>query len=101
MADDKITVLRHLQLTAMRCSAMVTGKMAELINAITQDLEELDNAKQDRLTFDNTPTEGSTNSVTSGAVADYVNLIAGGDIDCGTFMDNETVDSTAIDCGTF
>lgn len=78
MADDKITFLRHLKLTAMRCTAMVTSKMSELIAAISQDLEELDNSKQDRLTFDNTPTEGSTNSVTSGAVADYVNLIAGG-----------------------
>lgn len=69
MANDKLVYLRHLTLSAMRCSAMVTSKVSELTEAISQDLEELDNAKQDALTFDTTPTEGSNNPVTSGGVA--------------------------------
>lgn len=68
MANEKLTLLKHLQLTAMRCSAMVTGKISELTAAVAQDLEELDNAKQDKLTFDTTPKSGSTNPVTSGGV---------------------------------
>lgn len=69
MANDKLIYLRHLNLSAMRCSAMVTSKISELTTAISQDLEELDNSKQDRLTFDATPTSGSNNPVTSDGVA--------------------------------
>jgi len=69
MANDKLVYLRHLKLSAMRCSAMVTSKISELTTAVSQDLEELDNSKQDKLTFDTTPTSGSTNPVTSGGVA--------------------------------
>lgn len=77
MADDKIVLLRHLKLTAMRCSAMVTSKISELTTAITKDLEELDDAKQDKLTFDTTPTEGSANPVTSDGVAKYTTQVVG------------------------
>lgn len=50
MADEKITLLKHLSLLAMRCSAMVTSKISELTTAITEDLIELDEAKQDKIT---------------------------------------------------
>lgn len=72
MANDKFIRLRHLKLSAMRCAAMVTSKISELTTAISEDLAELDDAKQDNLTFDTTPTEGSTNPVTSDGVAKYV-----------------------------
>ena len=55
--------------------------------------------KQDTLVFDTVPTEGSMNAITSGAVADYMNLMIG-DIDCGLFTDS-AIDPTTIDCGTF
>lgn len=48
--DNKIIVLRHLTQSAMRCAAMVTSKISELTTAITEDLTELDNAKQDKIT---------------------------------------------------
>ena len=77
MANDKLIRLRHLKLSAMRCASIITSKISELTTAITQDLEELDNNKQDRLTFDTTPTEGSTNPVTSDGVTQYVNQVVG------------------------
>lgn len=80
MAENKITVLRHLQLMAMRCSAMVTSKISELTEAISQDLQDLDDAKQDTLTFDTTPTLGSSNPVTSDGVAKCMTQVVG-DID--------------------
>lgn len=72
MANDNIVLLRHLKLLAVRCSAMVTSKISELTTAFSEDLAELDDAKQDALTFDSTPTEGSTNPVTSDGVAKFV-----------------------------
>lgn len=45
------------------------GKKQNVINAdVDAELLRLENAKQDNLTFDNAPTEGSTNPVTSGGV---------------------------------
>ena len=80
MANDKFIRLRHLKLSAMRCAAMVTSKISELTTAISEDLAELDDAKQDKLTFDTTPTEGSMNPVTSDGVAKCMTQVVG-DID--------------------
>lgn len=77
MANDKFIRLRHLKLSAMRCAAMVTGKISELTTAISEDLAELDNAKQDKLTFDAMPKEGSTNPVTSDGVVKYTTQVIG------------------------
>lgn len=79
------------KVTCEQIGAATTGDVTDL-------QAELD-GKQDKLVFDEAPTSGSVNSVTSGAVADYVNLFMG-DIDCGFFTDAAT-DSTTIDCGTF
>lgn len=84
MANDKFIRLRHLKLSAMRCAAMVTSKISELTTAISEDLAELDNAKQDKLTFDTTPTSGSTNPVTSDGVVKYTNQVVG---DINTILD--------------
>lgn len=94
MADAKLTVVDHLKLVALRCSESSNAKVLELTNAIAKVVEELDAVKadademdtalagkQDKLTFDTSPTSGSTNPVTSGGV--YTATIA--DIDCGTF----------------
>lgn len=50
MADNKLILLRHLELTALRCSADVNNKISELTTAIAKDLTELDNDKQDKIT---------------------------------------------------
>lgn len=92
MANDKLVLLRHLEQSAMRSSAMVTSKIAELTEAFGADLIELDDNKQDKLTFDTTPTEGSTNPVTSGGVAKCMTQVVG-DIDTvlGNLLDGTTV----------
>lgn len=77
MDNDNIVLLRHLKQSALRCAAMVTSKISELTTAISQDLAELDDAKQDKLTFDTTPTGGSTNPVTSDGVKKYVTQVVG------------------------
>lgn len=45
MANDKITLLKHFELLAMRCAAMVTSKIAELATSVTAALEEMDENK--------------------------------------------------------
>lgn len=75
MANDNLVLLRHLELSAVRCSAQVTSKISELATAVAEDMDELDNAKQDKLTFDTTPTVGSSNPVTSDGVARIVGNI--------------------------
>lgn len=45
MANDKITLLRHLQLLAVRSAAFVTSKVSELATSVTEALEELDESK--------------------------------------------------------
>lgn len=80
MANDNIVLLRHLKQSALRCAAMVTSKISELTTAISQDLAELDDAKQDKLTFDTVPTEGSTNPVTSDGISKCMTRVVG-DID--------------------
>ena len=94
MADAKITVVEHLKMVALRCSESSNAKILELTNAITDVGEELDSVKadaestetalakkQDKLTFDTSPTNGSTNPVTSGGVYKAI-----GDI--GTILDS-------------
>ena len=77
MANDNIVLLRHLKQSALRCAAMVTSKISELTTAISEDLAELDDTKQNKLTFDTTPTEGSTNPVTSDGVAKCMTAVVG------------------------
>lgn len=85
MANDNIVLLRHLKQSALRCAAMVTSKISELTTAISQDLAELDDAKQNKLTFDTVPTEGSTNPVTSDGISKCMTRVVG-DID--TVLEN-------------
>lgn len=84
MDNDNIVLLRHLKQSALRCAAMVTSKISELTTTITQELTDLDDAKQDVLNFDTMPTEGSTNPVTSDGVAKYVTQVVG---DVNTLLD--------------
>ena len=94
MADAKLTVVEHLRLVALRCSESSNAKILELTNAIADVVEELDtvkadasemdtalNSKQNKLTFDTTPTSGSSNPVTSDGVYKAI-----GDI--GTILDS-------------
>lgn len=85
MANDNIVLLRHLKQSALRCAALVTSKISELTTAFTQALTELDEAKQDILTFDTVPTEGSTNPVTSDGISKCMTRVVG-DID--TILEN-------------
>ena len=81
MADEKLTVVDHLKMVALRCSESSNAKILELttaiadvvgeIDAVKADAEETERAlagKQPMLTFDSTPTVNSTNPVTSGGV---------------------------------
>ena len=68
MAEDKNILLRHLKLAIARCTSVTTSKISELTEAISKDLQELDDAKQDSLTFDSTPIKDSTNPVTSDGI---------------------------------
>ena len=92
MANDNLVSLRHLTLSAMRSSAMVTGKVSELAEAFSQELLDLDDVKQDKLTFDTTPTAGSVNPITSDGVAKCMTSVVG-DIDTllGNLLDGATV----------
>ena len=49
MANDKITLLRHFQLLAVRSAAFVTSKVSELATSVTEALEELEASKQDKI----------------------------------------------------
>lgn len=75
MANDKKVLLRHLKMLAVRCAVMVNEKISELTSAFAQDLIDLDEAKQDKLTFDSTPTKDSTNPVTSDGMAQAIDEI--------------------------
>ena len=66
--NNNCTTVNHLTMLGLRCSASSNAKILELTETITATLEEVDLNKQDKLTFDTTPTSGSTNPVTSGGV---------------------------------
>ncbi len=66
--NNHCTTVDHLTMLGLRCSAASNAKILELTETVTAALEEVDNNKQDKLTFDTTPTSGSTNPVTSGGV---------------------------------
>ena len=66
--NNQCTTVNHLPMLGLRCSASSNAKILELTETITAALEEVDHNKQDKLTFDTTPTSGSTNPVTSGGV---------------------------------
>ena len=68
MADNHITTLKHLKEAALRSLAAVTSKVSELTTSVAEALTEMDEKKQDALTFDSVPTSGSSNPVTSGGV---------------------------------
>lgn len=94
MANDNIVLLRHLKQSALRCTAMVTSKISELTTAFSEALAELDDAKQDKLTFDTTPTEGSTNPVTSDGIVKYTAQAVEIDYDMLAFDTSEIVIGT-------
>ena len=66
--NNNCTTVNHLTMLGLRCSASSNAKILELTETVTAALEEVDLNKQDKLTFDTTPTLGSTNPVTSGGV---------------------------------
>lgn len=66
--NNNCTTVDHLTMLALRCAASSNAKFLELTETVTAALEEVDNNKQDKLTFDTTPASGSTKPVTSGGV---------------------------------
>ena len=68
MAKNNCTTVDHLTMLGLRCLTSSNAKFLELTETVTAALEEVDNTKQDKLTFDTTPTSGSTKPVTSGGV---------------------------------
>lgn len=68
MTKNNCTTVDHLTMLGLRCLTSSNAKLLELTETVTAALEEVDNTKQDKLTFDTTPTSGSTNPVTSGGV---------------------------------
>lgn len=68
--NNNCTTVNHLTMLGLRCSASSNAKILELTETVTAALEEVDLNKQDKLTFDATPTRGSMNPVTSGGVYD-------------------------------
>ena len=68
MAKNNCTTVDHLTMLGLRCLTSSNAKFLELTETVTAALEEVDNTKQNKLTFDTTPTSGSTNPVTSGGV---------------------------------
>ena len=66
--NNKCTTVSHLTMLGLRCTASSNAKILELTESVTAALEEVNNKKQNKLTFDITPTSGSTNPVTSGGV---------------------------------
>lgn len=81
MADEKLAVVDHLKMVALRCSESSNAKILELTTAVADVVGELDSVKADavetekalagkqpKLTFDSSPTANSTNPVTSGGV---------------------------------
>lgn len=94
MADAKLSTVEQLLIATLRGSESSNAKILELTNAIAAVVEELDSVKADAeeteaalaqkqpiLTFDTSPTSGSTNPVTSGGVYKAI-----GDI--GTILDS-------------
>ena len=93
MADAKLSTVEQLLLATLRGSESSNAKILELTNAIAAVVEELDSVKADAeeteaalaqkqpiLTFDPSPTIGSTNPITSGGVAKCMIEVVG-DID--------------------
>ena len=68
MAKKNCTTVDHLTMLGLRCLTSSNAKFLELTETVTAALEEVDNTKQDKLTFDTTPISGSTKPVTSGGV---------------------------------
>ena len=68
MTKNNCTTVDHLTMLGLRCLTSSNAKFLELTETVTAALEEVDQNKQDKLTFDTTPTSGSTNPVTSGGV---------------------------------
>ena len=66
--NNNCTTVNHLTMLGLRCSASSNAKILELTETVAAALEEVDLNKQDKLTFDTTPTNGSTNPITSGGV---------------------------------
>ena len=66
--NNKCTTVNHLNMLGLRCAASSNAKILELTEMVTAALEEVDRSKQDKLTFDTTPTSGSTRPVTSGGI---------------------------------
>ena len=89
--NNHCTTVAHLTMLGLRCSASSNAKFLELTETVTAALEEMDNNKQNKLSFDTTPTSGSTKPVTSGGVytalsgkAAATHTHAAGDITSGT-----------------
>ena len=68
MAKNNCTTVDHLTMLGLRCLTSSNAKFLELTETVTAALEEVDQNKQDKLTFDTTPTSGSTKPVTSGGI---------------------------------
>ena len=68
MTKNNCTTVDPLTMLGLRCLTSSNAKFLELTETVTAALEEVDQNKQDKLTFDTTPTSGSTNPVTSGGV---------------------------------
>ena len=66
--NSKCTTVNHLTMLGLRCSASSNAKILELTETVAAALEEVDNKKQNQLTFDTTPISGSTNPVTSDGI---------------------------------
>ena len=66
--NSKCATVDHLTMLGLRCSASSNAKILELTETIAAALEEVDNKKQNQLTFDTTPISGSTNPVTSDGI---------------------------------
>ncbi len=80
--NNNCTTVNHLTMLGLRCSASSNAKILELTETVTAALEEVDHNKQDKLTFDTTPTSGSTNPVTSDGV--YKAIAEGGSVEAMT-----------------
>lgn len=63
------TAIQQAKTDASNALATYAETMTETIGDITDDISALQTGKQDTLTFDTTPTEGSTNPVTSEGIA--------------------------------
>lgn len=78
---DGLTALTdHMKVTREKADANVSAirDLGEDLAGFSEEVVLELNKKQPKLTFDSTPTVGSTNPVTSGGVAKYVNDALGG-----------------------